>query len=161
MGPDLGASLFYVEYERLVSPKVSLLGRLARIDYEYDDGVYVEEGSGPMIEMGVRFYPSENGLRGFYIGGGAGFGSADVDWTDDKGEVYETTGTADVSYFDLNFNLGSKIMLGPNFHIEPSALIGNWFVMESDCTRSNGADCDTDSELGLYAIFALSVGVEF
>ena len=81
-GPDTEASVIMVEYERMLNDGLSVLGRIGNLDYEYDDGYYVEEGDGPGFEAGVRIYPAGNGMKGFYYGAAAGLWLSDWTWTE-------------------------------------------------------------------------------
>lgn len=162
VGPDTTATLLFAEYERLLSNRFSILGRIGTLDYKYDDDSYEEDGDGPGVEFGVRFYPAGNGMNGFYLGGGMGIWSTDWDWIEDKGQSYETRGSGKSTAWDLNANVGAKFPLGNSgFHIEPNALIGNWFSVDDSCNYADGSACDRESELGFYGLIALNIGMTF
>jgi hypothetical protein len=75
---DVGASVAMLEYERLVSQRISVFGRGPSLKYKFDDDNYVEDGDGTGFGVGMRFYP-QRGLKGFYIG--AVVSAFDSDWT--------------------------------------------------------------------------------
>lgn len=130
--------------------------------YTYDDDVYAENGDGPGFEFGVRFYPAGNGMKGFYIGAGTCLWFSEWTWIDDKGQSYETRGSGESTAWDLNFNIGAKIPLGNSgLHIEPNALIGNWFSVDYECKYDNGSACSKESEMGFYALVAVNFGMTF
>jgi hypothetical protein len=57
VGPDTSATLVFIEYERMLNDGLAILGRIGNLDYEYDDGDYLEEGDGPGFEVGSGFIP--------------------------------------------------------------------------------------------------------
>jgi len=140
-GPDLTASVIYVEYEQTIINKLSFYARGGQLSYDYDDDEYEEEGDGPGIEGGVRFYPSGDGLKGFFIGAGLGLWDTEWDWIDDKGTAWETRGSDDSTSVELHFivggRLGSKVQFVPTFQI--------------------GSFLSTDAELGAYAVLGASI----
>ena len=147
IGPDTTATLVFVEYERMLNNNLAILGRIGNLDYEYDDDVYLEEGDGPGLEVGVRVYPSGDG-KGFYYGGAAGLWFTEWDWVDDQGQIFESRGYGESTALDLNFNIGGKFPLGSsNFHIAPQALIGNFFGVDDECTYTQGGvgACDLEA----------------
>src|SRR3990172_11204562 len=91
---DTEATVFFVEYERKLGDKISILGRFGMLDYEFDDGSYMEDGDGPGFDVGVRFYPMAGAMEKLYIGGSAGLWK--TDWT-----------YTDLSYFGTPFVSGS------------------------------------------------------
>src|SRR5574341_847435 len=60
---DTEATVFFVEYERKLGDKISILGRFGVLDYEFDDGSYTEDGDGPGFDVGVRFYPMAGAME--------------------------------------------------------------------------------------------------
>ena len=161
VGPDISASVVFVEYERLTSNKISLVGRIGQLDYEYDDGVYIEEGDGPGVEVGLRFYPAGNGMKGFYLGANGGFWFTDWTWRDDVGKSYETKGSGSSTAFDINFELGGRLG-SEKFVIIPTFNIGNFLSISDECSRTgSSASCDKGTELGFYAIIGLALGIGF
>lgn len=164
VGPDTSATLVFVEYERMLNDGLTILGRIGNLDYEYDDGDYLEEGDGPGFEVGVRIYPAGNGMKGFYFGGAVGLWFTEWDWIDDIGTLWQTSGYGESTALDLNINIGGKFPLGgSNFHIEPHALIGNFFGVDDECYYKTGGTgtCDLEAELGFYAVGAISIGASF
>jgi len=140
-GADLSASVVYFEYEQSIVNKLSFYARGGQLAYDYDDGDYEEDGDGPGIEGGVRFYPSGDGLKGFFIGAGLGLWDTEWDWTDDKGTAWETTGSGDSTSAEIHFILGGRI--GNKVQFVPTFQIGSFL--------------STDAELGAYAILGASL----
>lgn len=163
VGPDLWASVVYGEYERLLSNRFSMFGRVGQLNYEYDDGTYIEEGNGPGIDIGVRLYPRGEGMKGFFIGGTVGYWKTDWEWTDDAGTTYETKGEGSSNAVKVDFEIGGRINLGSEtISLIPSAHIGNFFGISSDCKITKGSGtCSDESELGFYGIIGLALGIAF
>lgn len=161
--PDASASGFFVEYERLVGEKVSLLGRFGSTSYSFDDSVYVEDGDGSGVDLGVRLYP-QGGMKGLYFGGSLGFWSSDWTFTDDMGTFYQTTGTGSSDAVRLDLEIGGRFNLGSGpVSLMPSFHLGNYFSVSDDCTYTSGATgaCDNSAEFNLYAYLGLAVGFAF
>ena len=117
IGPDTTATLVFVEYERMLNNNLAILGRIGNLDYEYDDDVYLEEGDGPGLEVGVRVYPSGDG-KGFYYGGAAGLWFTEWDWVDDQDDECTYT-QGGVGACDLEAELGfyavGAVTIGASF----------------------------------------------
>jgi hypothetical protein len=156
---DLSASIVMLEYERLVSEKLSVFGRGSSLNYKWDDGTYVEDGKASGIGLGVRFYP-QGGLKGFYVGGAVSTFDSKWDWTDKgppqtsgKGETKSIQWGAEVGY---RFNLGS-----PRVSLTPALNVGSWLGADDTCTNTNGTPCTKESELGVYVVPSISLGIAF
>lgn len=155
---DINASVAMLEYERLVSPKISVFGRGSSLSYKYDDDNYVEDGDGTGIGVGMRFYP-QNGLKGFYVGVVVQTFDSDWTWTEKspagsgKGTTKSIQWGGEVGY---RFNLGSeRVSLTPAFNL------GSWLGGDDTCSNTNGSPCTKESELGFYAVISLSLGIAF
>jgi hypothetical protein len=162
--PDLSASVFGIEYERLLTERMSIMGRLGKLDYKYDDGEYVEDGDGSILDIGVRFYPGGRGMRGFFLGGNIGFESTDWTYIDDQGRSYESAGEGTTDSFKIEFEIGSRIALGSdNITLVPAARIGSLIGQDTECrqTRPTQRNCSEESELGFYVLLGLSLGIAF
>jgi hypothetical protein len=158
---DTTASAFLLEYERLITPKLSVLGRGTFLKYKYDDSVYVEDGKGTGIGLGVRFYPSGQGMKGFYVGGVIGTFASKWDFTDDKGTAAQTQGEGD-SFGEV----GYRFLLGQHVTLTPAFNFGSWIGGDSNCDYTAppsrvGTTCDKESELGFYGTISLSLGIAF
>lgn len=162
LGADIAASVGFLEYERVLKDNLAVFGRIGQLSYEYDDDVYVEEGDGPGFEAGIRFYPSGEGMKGFYLGGSLGYWDTEWDWIDDQGEPYETRGSGSSTAINATFELGGRFNLGSeSVSLIPSAHIGNFFSVEDECVVTQGpaTACDSgETELGLYAVVGLALG---
>lgn len=166
-GVNISASVFFLEYERLLVSKLAILGRAGAADYTYDDGTYVEKGKPQGIDVGVRVYPLEdNRMKGFFFGGSAGYWKTDTTWTDDKGKTYETRGETNSKAIRTEAEVGYRFNLGTEtISLMPAAHIGHYLSTDESCkyTSANRANqsCDKHSQLGFIAFFSLSLGVAF
>jgi hypothetical protein len=152
LAPDLTATDFSVEYERLLGRNFAIVGRLSYLDYEYDDGDYIEEGSGPGLEIGARLYPGSNGFNGFFFGAFLGLWDIDWDWIDDVGQSYQSRGNGSSTSISLALEAGGRIPLGTDrLHLIPSVTIGHYFSLSSD----------DDHELGFFGVLGLGLGFTF
>jgi hypothetical protein len=161
--PDASATVFLAEYERGLSSKLSILGRLGAIDYSYDDGTYVEDGDGNGLDVGVRIYPS-GGMKGIYFGGAVGLWNTDWTFTDDKGTFYQTQGKGSSTAVRLDLEVGARIKFGTApVSLMPSFHLGNYFSVSDDCTYTAGAvgSCSQSSDFNLYAYFGVAAGFSF
>jgi hypothetical protein len=144
--------LSYVEYERMISPGMSVAFRVDFFQYTYDEEesnyTYDEEGSGAGVGGGVRFYTKGNGkMEGFY--GGAFIDAVQVDWEwneDDNGR--RDSGSGQTFSFSILFQVGYKIGIGDHFFIDPS-IYGGYL------------STDASLDIGIVASPALSLGYKF
>lgn len=164
VGPDLSASVFGLEYERLLNDSLSIMGRFANLDYKYDDDVYEEDGDGSGFDVGVRFYPGGNGMRGFFLGGNVGFWSTDWTWIDDKDTGSPSQGDGTTDSFKVEFEVGGRFPLGSEtVSLMPAAHIGSFVGQDSECrqTQPTAGTCTEESEVGFYVLRGLSLGIAF
>jgi len=158
VGGVVSASVVFVEYERLTSNQFSLVGRIGQLDYKYSG--YYEEGDGPGVEVGFRFYPDGNGMKGFYLGANGGFWF--TDWTRrwDVGTSYETKHSGSSTAFDVNFELGVRLG-SEKIAIIPTFNIGNSLCISGECSRRTRFS-DLGFSLGFNAIgLGLALGIVF
>jgi hypothetical protein len=81
IGPNLSASSSFLEYERLLSPKMAVLVRAGMADYTYDEESYTENGKPKGIDIGARIYPlADKRAKGFFVGGSLGYWTTDWTW---------------------------------------------------------------------------------
>jgi hypothetical protein len=145
-GAGAAAGVFMVEYEHALTNSLSVAGRGAYLAYTYDSGDdYEEDGSGPGAQVSVKFYPGHEALHGFYFGGGLGMWSMDVDWTEDKGYIYETKGSLTTTSADVHAEVGWRI--GKRVQFVPSVQLGHFLSSEID--------------LGAYLSVNLGIGFAF
>lgn len=154
--PDATALLLMGEYERQLAPHLTINGRLATIDYDYDEGSYEEEGDGFGIEAGARFYPKSTDMTGFYFGANIGLWS--VDWEFTEGVL---SGSGDSDAINVNAIAGFKIPLSETIHLNPAAVIGNFFSIDDSCTYTGGGACGNEAELGFYLVATCGIGFSF
>lgn len=140
-GPDLTAAAGYGEYEQAVTDKLTVVARAGYLSYAYDDDVYQEDGQGPGVNAGVRFYP-RRALHGFYVGAHLGLWQTEWDWKDDVGQTYESRGDGDSTAAEVDAVVGFRF--GERVQINPSLQIGQFL--------------NDDSELGFYGIVGVAVG---
>jgi hypothetical protein len=162
VGPDILASVIGVEYERLLNDNMSIMGRFAKLDYEVDDGEYEEDGDGTGFDVGVRFYPSGSGMRGFFLGGNLGVWRTDWTWIDDKGTVFATAGKGSTDSFKVEFEIGGRIPLGTEIvSLVPAARLGSFVGQDSTCKNYDGSQCSQGTDTGFYVLLGLSLGIAF
>jgi hypothetical protein len=149
-----------VDYERHINDKISVLGRVGFMTYEWSDDVNEEDGDGVGVEGGFRFYTSGES-RGFYIGANLGYWDTDWDFIDDVGTGSETRGAGSSQSGVATFDLGYRFQIGENFTIIPNGRFGNFFAISDDCTLQNGGSCGRTTELGLYAAAGVYFGFTF
>jgi len=168
--PSIGslknASMVMLEYERLVTSKLSVFGRGSSLKYKWDDDTYVEDGKGTGLGVGVRFFPT-GGLKGFYVGGAVSALSSKWDWIDDKGKSFETRGKGDSSSVLWGVELGYRINLGGgNIALTPALNVGSWLGGDNTCTYTApasqaGQSCSKDSQIGVYAVASVALNIGF
>jgi len=151
LGLDLEAFVRAVEFETLLSDKLSILGRLSALDYDYDETGYEEDGDGIGLGAGVRYYFSGSGLDGCYLGGSFEFWDVEYDFE----ENITILGEGDLKAVNVSAEVGYRYMFNDNIGIVPNARLGNFFTFDEDCTLASGAACSNDSELGLYLVLGV------
>lgn len=153
IGPDVSATAFFGEYERLLQPKMVLLGRLYSASYEFDDGDYEEDGSIIGVDGGIRFYPmaAAQEMKGFFYGAAAGIAKTDWDWIDDKGEPWQSRGKGDTQTLRIEGQVGYRFAISEDISIIPAFHLGNFF----------GFGSNDETELGFYSFFSVAVGFRF
>ena len=152
VNPD--AKVAVVEYEKMFRDRISIGARLGKLDYEYSDGSYDEDGDGKGAEFLFRFYPQGNGFKGFWFGVGVGYWMTDWSYTDPTDVPAADSG--ETESIDVNVSVGWKIPLGTKkFYIDPSITIGNYFGISTDSTF------DSEPELGVYAAAGVAFGINF
>lgn len=142
----------YIEYERMVSPGMSVAFRIDYFQYTYEENesnyTYDEEGKGSGVGGGIRFYTKGTGkMEGFY--GGAFIDAVQVDWEwneDDNGR--RESGDGQTFSFSILFQIGYKINLGNRFFVDPS-IYGGYL------------STDESLDIGVVASPALSLGYKF
>ncbi len=165
-GPDVSASVFYAEYERMLNDNHSMFIRLGSLDYDYDDGWYEEEGDGPGVDFGIRRYASGDGMKGFFIGGTVGIWTTDWSYIDrdyaPASQYYSGEGSS--TALKIDFEIGGRIPMGSgNVSFIPSFHIGSFIGIDDECNSTSvpGADCGNESEVGFYGLLGLALGVAF
>ena len=163
--PHCKASVFLVEYERMLGSKIAVLGRGSEVDYKFDDGKYLEEGKPRGVDVGARFYPA-GGMKGFFIGGTVGYWTADWTFTHNKGSSDEFLGKGNTDSIRANVDIGGRFPIGSSpISIMPALHIGKFFTSNS-CEYTApasrvGTSCSNDSEVTYYGFLAVSVGIGF
>jgi hypothetical protein len=157
---DLKATVVMLEYERLVTPRLSVYGRGSSLKYKFDDNTDVEDGKGTGLGLGVRFFP-QGGLKGFYVGGGIGTFKSKWDWIDNKGPG-QTTGKGETTSIQWGGEVGYRFNLGSErVSLTPALNVGSWLGGDDKCTNANGTACTKESELGFYAVISVALGFAF
>jgi hypothetical protein len=163
--PHCKATVFLLEYEHMLGPKLAVLGRGSGVNYKFDDGNYVERGRLRGADVGVRYYPS-GGMKGLFIGGALGYWKSNWMFTDDKDKASETQGKGDFKAIRADVDIGWRFPIGSSsVSILPEAHFGKFFKSAS-CEYTApasrvGTECSKDTEISYYAFLALSVGIGF
>jgi hypothetical protein len=158
---DTKGTIVMAEYERLLIPKLSVYGRFSALSYKFDDDVDEEEGDGRGLGIGVRFYP-QDGMKGFYVGGGIGTYKSKWDWKDDKGKPFQTQGKGETTSVQWGGEVGYRFNLGSErVSLTPALNVGSWLGADDTCTTSTGQTCTKESTVGFYAVISLALGIAF
>ena len=160
---DTEASVFYVEYERKMSDKLTIFGRFGLLDYDFDDGAYKESGDGPGLDAGVRFYPMSGAMKDLYIGGSAGLWWTEWDYTDVSWIGTQWfMGSGETTALKAEFEVGYRFLI-PNtpIAVNPNFRTGTFFSLDDSCSTLYGLPCSKESEIGIYAVFGVSAGFQF
>jgi len=145
------------DYERMINDTFAVGGRVATVEYTWEEDPYEEDGSGSGIEATFRWYTKRQGFNGFYLGGSVGFWSIDWDWTDPTDSPTSGSGTSDV--LNLMVNVGWKIGFGSsNWYVDPNIAIGNFFSLTTDSTYEPE---EGEGGIGFYAGAGVAIGVAF
>lgn len=164
--PHCKASVFLVEYERMLGSKIAVLGRGGGVDYKFDNGTYREEGRPKGIDVGMRYYLAGGGMQGLFIGGALGYWVWDWTFTADKGMTFESQGNGDTKAIRADVEIGGRFPIGSSpVSIMPALHIGKFFTSNS-CEYTApasrvGTSCSKDTEIGFYGFLAVSVGIGF
>jgi hypothetical protein len=165
--PPIGyvkATVVMLEYERLITQKISVFGRGSSLKYKYDDDEYEEEGDGRGFGAGVRFYP-QGGLKGFYVGGAVSSFKSTWDWIDDKGTSFTSRGDGESTSIQWGAEVGYRFRLGTeHISLTPALHVGSWLGADTTCNQTSPATsvpCDKESQLGFYGAVSVSLGIAF
>jgi len=159
------AHVYIVEYEHLLTPRITLLGRGSGVNYRFDDSEYVEQGKPRGMDVGARYYP-DGGMKGFFVGGTVGYWKADWTFKHDKGRPNETQGNGETDSLRVNFDMGGRFPLGSSAaSIIPAVNIGRYFPTTS-CEYSApaslvGTACGQETEVKSYIFLSVMAGIGF
>ena len=163
--PHCKATLYIAEYERMLGPKIAVLGRVSEVDYKFDDGKYLEEGRPKGVDIGARYYTA-GGMKGFFIGGTVGYWMSDWTFTDFKGQPNEVQGKGDSNSVRVNVDIGGRFPIGSSsFSIIPALNFGRFFpstTCEYTAPPSRvGTSCSQRTEVTNYLFLSLMAGIGF
>ena len=165
--PPIGyvkATVVMLEYERLITQKISVFGRGSSLKYKYDDDTYEEEGDGRGIGVGVRFFP-KGGLRGFYVGGAVSSFKSTWDWVDDKGTSFTSRGDGESTSIQWGAEVGYRFNLGTDrVSLTPALNVGSWVGADTTCNKTSpppAGTCSKESQLGFYGAVSVALGIAF
>ena len=168
IAPDLTASAFFVEYERMIGSRIAVLGRGGGVNYTFDNDTYREEGKPKGVDIGVRAYPGGDGaMKGLFVGGAIGWWKTDWTFIDDQGKSYESHGKGDSSAIRADLEIGGRFMLGNSpVSLMPAFHLGHFFSSSNSCSYTApasrvGTTCDKTSEVGFYSFLVVTVGIGF
>ena len=164
--PPIGyvnATVVMLEYERLITQKLSVFVRGSSLKYKYDDDEYEEEGDGRGFGAGVRFFP-QNGLKGFYVGGAVSSFKSTWDWIDDKGTSFTSRGDGESTSIQWGAEVGYRFNLGTHVSLTPALHVGSWLGGDTTCNKTSpppAGTCDKESQLGFYGAVSVALGIAF
>jgi len=162
--PHCRAKVYTLEYERMLTPTITFLGRGSGVDYKFDDGTYREEGKPRGFDLGARVY-SDSGMKGFFIGGTLGYWTSDWTFANYQHRPDEVSGKATSNSVRANLDMGWRLPVSSSLSVMPQMNVGRFFSSTScDYTyppSAVGTACSQDSEVKYYFFLALTVGVGF
>lgn len=144
------ATGFAIEYERLLGKSVTLGVRYAAFNYEYKDEPYIEEGDVKGFDVTGRYYFSNEGIKGLYIGAALGSYKSDWEWRENAGR-----GSGSTSSIHYGAMFGYKHLFTSNFYLDAFLAAGTWAGSGKDSTGTK------ESELGAYVAGGLGLGFQF
>ncbi len=162
---DCDANVYFAEYEHSLTPNSTILGRIDKVGYKFDDGNYREDGTLRGIDLGARYYPSGD-LHGFFAGGSLGYWNGDWMFFHALDRPGQNQGTARTHAVRLNFDIGDRIPIpGTTVSIVPQMNIGKFFSSRS-CQYVSpasmvGSACTQKSEVNVYLFVGVAVGTAF
>lgn len=160
---DTEATVFFVEYERVMGDKLTIFGRVGALDYEFNDGWYAEEGDGPGFDVGLRYYLTDKVLSALYIGGSLGLWTTDWTYADSSWAGTQWfMGKGDSTAVKIEFEVGYRFQI-PNTPVSviPTFRTGTYLSIDDSCTTLNGWPCANESEIGIYGVAGVSAGFAF
>ena len=163
--PHCKATIYLIEYERLLGAKISALGRISEVHYTFDDGKHLEDGRPKGVDIGARYYPT-GGMKGFYVGGLVGYWKNDWTFTHNKNTAVQFQGQAHSDAVRANVDIGWRFPIGSSpVSIMPSVNFGRYFWSHS-CEYTSpasrvGTACSEDSEVTNYLFLAVTAGIAF
>lgn len=159
------AKVYIIEYEHLLTPTITILGRGSGVHYRYDNRQYLEDGRLRGMDVGARYY-SAGGMQGFFVGGSLGYWTGDRTFIQYQNTPVQWQGKGNSDSIRLNFDLGDRIQIrGTNISIMPEASLGKYFSSlscEATAPASRiGTPCNQKSEVNYYIFIGMTVGVAF
>ena len=158
--PDTTAFVGAVEYERPVMDKLTVVGRIGTLTYDYDDGDNEEDGDGLGVEGGVRYYFTGE-MEAWFVGGSIGFWDTDWDFVDDVGQPFQLRGSGSSTAVNAAVNGGYRFKFGDTVSLTPNAIVGNFIGVDDTCNVAGGGSCGNETQLGLYAAIGVFVAFSF
>ncbi len=159
------ATVYVIEYEHPLTPTMSILGRGSGVDYRFNNGSYLEDGTLRGLDIGARYYRA-GGMHGFFMGTSVGRWKGDWTFTQYQNSPAQWEGKAKSNSVRLNFEFGDRIPVeGTKISIMPEANLGKFFATRS-CQATApasqiGQPCDQKSEVNAYIFFGVTVGFAF
>jgi hypothetical protein len=163
--PHCKATVYNIEYERMLNSKIAVLGRGSQVDYKFDDGAYFEAGRPRGVDIGARYYPA-GGMKGLFIGGTLGYWRADWSFTHNKGTSDEYLGKGNSDSVRAHVDIGGRFPIGSSsLSIMPALNFGKFFSSTS-CeytvpTSRVGTSCSQKTEVEYYLFLSLAAGIRF
>jgi len=163
--PHCRALIYIAEYEHMIDPKISLLGRVSEVHYRFNDGSYMEDGRPKGVDIGARYYPGGN-MEGLFISGTVGYWTTDWTFTHNAYMPNEYVGKGKNDSLRVNLDIGARLPIGSSsFSIMPALTVGKFFA-SSSCEYTApeylvGAACSQKSEVDYYMFLAVTAGIRF
>jgi len=159
------ATVYLIEYEHPLTPTTAILGRGSGVNYRFNNGSYLEDGSLQGLDIGARYYRA-GGMQGFFVGGSLGYWKGDWTFTQYQNTPSQWEGKANSKALRLNIEFGDRIPVrGTKISIMPEANLGKFFSTHScEVTAPSaqlGASCNQKSEVNVYLFFGVTVGLAF
>lgn len=163
--PNCDAKVYFLEYERMVTPTVALLGRGSGVNYRFNNMQYYEDGALRGGDIGARYYHAGE-LRGFYAGAALGLWWGDWRYVQNLNRPNYWQGKSTTSALRFNVDFGDRIPIGNSkVSLMPQINVGK-FLAYHRCELTAPASlagqfCNQKSEVNYYFFLGVALGVAF
>src|SRR5512135_2480000 len=149
--PHCNATIYVIEYEHSLTPTTAILARGSGVDYKFNNGNYLEDGTLRGLDIGARYYRA-GAMQGFYTGASVGRWKGDWTFIQNQSSPAQWEGKARSNSVRLNFEFGDRIPVDSSkISIMPEVDLGKFFATRS-CEATApasqiGQPCDQKSEV--------------